>query len=62
MNDVAPGATVRSLTALFWRTNPVPESPTMAPPMVYVVVTQVTAMLATAAAATVPVPFATVQV
>src|SRR5437879_11694146 len=53
--------TIRSLPPLFRSTRPVPESPLTVPPIVWVLVTQLTAILVTFAPATVPEPLVTVQ-
>ena len=61
VNDVAPAAMVRLLVPLSCRTRPVPVRPEIVPPMVYVVVLQVTATFVTFPVA-VPLPFVTEQV
>src|SRR5437899_1930100 len=53
--------TIRSLPPLFRSTRPVPESPLTVPPIVWVLVVQVTVTLVTLAPASVPLALATVQ-
>src|SRR3989442_1578668 len=54
--------TARLSPPLFRSTRPVPESPLTVPPIVKVLVAQLTATLVTFAPASVPLPLATVQV
>jgi hypothetical protein len=60
VNPVAFGATVRLSLLLFCNTNPVPKSPEIVPPTVYVVVVQATLTVLTSAIA-VPAALLTTQ-
>ncbi len=59
--NTPPGDTEKLSARLFCSTKPVPRSPLTVPAIVYVFVTQLTAILVTFAPASVPLPLDTVQ-